>query len=84
MARCPECGHKLSLREDLERWDHVYCDACHAELEILALKPLELEAVFDFEDDPNDLEVDVDDDEDLMDDEDWDEDESDEDDDDDW
>ncbi|MGC9348732.1 MAG: hypothetical protein ACP5JG_11380 [Anaerolineae bacterium] len=51
MARCPECGAKLSLAEDLERWDRIYCEACHAELEVLSLKPLELEAVYDFEED---------------------------------
>ena len=53
MARCPECGAKLSLAQDLERWDHIYCEECNAELEVLSLKPLELEAVYDFEE--NDL-----------------------------
>ena len=57
MARCPECGAKLTLAKDLERWDRIYCETCNAELEVLSLQPLELEAVYDFEDDDllNDL-----------------------------
>jgi len=50
MARCPECGHRLVLSADPKRWDHIYCESCRAELEILNTMPLELEAVFDFED----------------------------------
>lgn len=50
MARCPECGQKLTLKAGLKRWDHIYCESCHAELEVLNALPLELEAVFDFED----------------------------------
>ncbi len=47
MARCPECGEKLALPASLDRWDRIYCESCKAELEVLNLKPLELEAVFD-------------------------------------
>ncbi len=49
MARCPECGEKLTLPQDLERWDHIHCESCNAELEVLSLRPLELEAVLDVE-----------------------------------
>ncbi len=76
MARCPECGQKLTFREGLQRWDHIYCESCQAELEVLNSMPLELEAVFEFEDDElvRDLNDDLDDDGDLVEDDiDWDE-----------
>jgi len=76
MARCPECGQKLTFREGLQRWDHIYCESCHAELEVLSPMPLELEAVFEFEDEElvRDLNDDLDDDGDLVEDDiDWDE-----------
>ena len=78
MARCPECGQKLRFREDLKRWDHIYCESCHAELEVLNAVPLELEAVFEFEDEElvRDLNDDLEDDGDVVVDEDeidWDE-----------
>jgi lysine biosynthesis protein LysW len=68
MARCPECGQKLTFREGLQRWDHIYCESCHAELEVLNSMPLELEAVFEFEDDElvRGLNDDLDDDGEMM------------------
>lgn len=83
MARCPECGEKITLPADLERWDRFYCGSCNAELQVLSLRPLELEAVLDSEEgdelleDLEDLE-DAEDLEDLN----WDEDEDEDDDDD--
>jgi len=76
MARCPECGQRLVFREDLRRWDHIYCEFCHAELEVLNPVPLELEAVFEFEDEElvRNLNDNLDDDGDVdEDDTDWDE-----------
>ena len=49
MARCPECSEKLTLPPALDRWDRIYCGSCNAELQVLSLRPLELEAIFDFE-----------------------------------
>jgi len=68
MARCPECGQKLRFREDLKRWDHIYCESCHAELEVLNAVPLELEAVFEFEEEElvRDLNDDLEDDGDMV------------------
>ena len=84
MARCPECSEKLTLPLDLARWDHINCQSCNAELEVLSLKPLELEAVFDFEEEGilDDLDEDLEDAEDLedLDDLNWDEDDEEEDD----
>lgn len=76
MARCPECGQKLTFREGLRRWDHIHCESCHAELEVLNPVPLELEAVFEFEDEElvRDLNDILDDDGDAVEDgTDWDE-----------
>jgi lysine biosynthesis protein LysW len=83
MALCPECGQKLQIPDGLERWDHVQCQACGAELEVLRTRPLELEAVFDFEEDDDLSDLEELDEDDLVDDEDWEEDDEDEDDDDD-
>ena len=49
MARCPECGARLEVPENLKRLDHLYCPSCNAELEVLNLEPLELEAIYAFE-----------------------------------
>ncbi|MGC9467352.1 MAG: hypothetical protein ACP5HS_02055 [Anaerolineae bacterium] len=87
MARCPECGAKLQLPENLSRWDRIYCESCNAELEVLSLRPLELEAVYDFEEDElEDLDEELDESEDIEDleDLDWDEDDDEEDEDEDW
>ena len=87
MARCPECTEKLTLPANLERWSRIYCGSCKAELQVLSLRPLELEAVYAFEEgdelieDLEELE-DSDDLEDL-DDLEWDDDDDDHDDDDD-
>ena len=82
MARCPECGEKLTLPVSLDRWDRFYCESCKAELEVLNLKPLELEAVFDSGGDGllDELDEDLEDAEDLeeLDDLEWDEDDADE------
>jgi len=62
MARCPECNVKLVLPEDLELWDHTFCQKCGAELEVVGLEPMELEVVYDdleeydLEDEHGDLE----------------------------
>jgi len=75
MALCPECGQKLRLRKDLQRWDHIYCESCHAELEVLHPTPLKLEAIFESEDEElvRDLNDDLKDDGDVVaDDIDWD------------
>ncbi|HQE93690.1 MAG TPA: hypothetical protein PLH19_12885 [Anaerolineae bacterium] len=65
MARCPECNAKLVVAPDLERWDRIFCEACGVELEVVDVNPLELEAVYDFEDDDNTLDELEEDEEDL-------------------
>ena len=77
MARCPECSASMSLPEGVGQWSHIYCESCNTKLEILSLNPLELEAVYD--DDDEDVLYELDDEDE---DQDWedDEDEDDEDD----
>ena len=55
MARCPECNAKLIVSQDLERWDRIFCNVCNIELEVVGLDPLDLEVVYDFDDDDNTL-----------------------------
>lgn len=80
MARCPECNGKLVVPPDLQRWDRIFCETCNIELEVVDVNPLELEAVYDFEDDDNALDELEEDEDDLE----WDEDNDDDDDDDEW
>lgn len=64
MAKCPECNVKLVLPRKLKRSDRIFCRECQAELEVVGLEPLELEAIYDFEDDGDvldDLEEDLED-----------------------
>ncbi len=77
MARCPECNTKLERPPDLELWDHLFCESCGMELEAVGLNPLELEVVYDFdEDEADDLdELEEEDDLDWEDDDDDDDDE---------
>jgi len=55
----------LVVAPDLERWDRIFCEACGIELEVVDVNPLELEAVYDFEDDDNALDELEEDEEDL-------------------
>lgn len=55
MARCPECSALVLQTEDLELWDHIFCPICDTELEIISLSPLAFEAVYDFDDEEDDL-----------------------------
>ena len=67
MARCPECNARMSLPEGVGQWSHIFCDSCGTKLEILNLNPLELETVYDDDDDDVLYEL-----EDEDDDQDWD------------
>ncbi len=47
MIRCPECNAALAIPEEAELWDHIFCPACGAELEIISVNPPEVEIVYD-------------------------------------
>ncbi len=47
MIRCPECNAIITIPEGAEVWDHIFCQACGAELEIVALEPPEVEIAYD-------------------------------------
>ncbi len=51
MVQCPECGARIPHSDELELWDHIFCEICGAELEVVGLNPLELEIVYDLEED---------------------------------
>ena len=42
-AKCPMCGAIVKVPSDSKLGDMVYCDQCDAELEVINLKPLELD-----------------------------------------
>lgn len=42
-AKCPMCGASVNVPTNAKEGDLVFCDACDAELEIVNLKPLELD-----------------------------------------
>ena len=77
-TRCPECGARISLPNNVEVHDEVVCPECDADLIVASARPLRLEWADEYDDD--DWDEDDDDDWDDDDDEDWDEDGDDDDD----
>ncbi len=69
MIRCPECNAALTLPEGAELWDHIFCPACGAELEIISVEPPEVEVVYDAFDGSAALEEELEDEEGWEDDE---------------
>lgn len=53
-GKCPMCGAALEAPSNAKVGDLVYCDQCDAELEIVSLKPLELDWPLDDYEDYND------------------------------
>ncbi len=47
MVLCPECGARIPHIAELELWDHIFCEICGAELEVVGLNPLEVDVVYD-------------------------------------
>ncbi len=50
MSCCPECGARIIGTETLTLWDHIFCQVCDVELEVIAVDGLEFESVYDFDD----------------------------------
>ena len=50
-AYCPECGERVYLGRTPWRGQLVGCDACEADLEVVSLKPPELDWTDDVVDD---------------------------------
>ncbi len=58
-AVCPECDEEVYVDADSEQGDVVTCDECGADLEVVGLDPIELDAYegksgFDDDDDDDD------------------------------
>jgi len=54
-AKCPMCGAAVSVPTNVKEGDLVFCDSCDAELEVVNVKPLELDwPLDDFEEDYDD------------------------------
>ena len=72
---CPFCKEAINLGKSAKEGDIVVCKACEAELEIVSLKPVELDwPLEDFDEDGDDFDDDDWDDDDFDDDDDWDDD----------
>jgi len=48
-AFCPECEHSLNLGARPREGQRLICTECGARLEVISLKPLELDWVYDEE-----------------------------------
>ena len=66
-GKCPYCGARVALNKSSRVGDIVYCQDCDAELEILNLKPVELDSPLE-EDDEYSFSFDYDDEDDYDDD----------------
>lgn len=53
-ARCPECLAAIWLKDSVEMWDPVTCPECHTALEVVNLRPLELDYMADWNSDEDD------------------------------
>ncbi len=42
-ARCPECLAPIWIKDGVELWDPVTCPECHTGLEVISLRPLDLD-----------------------------------------
>jgi alpha-aminoadipate carrier protein LysW len=51
MPECVECGAEVTLHEDLEVGEIVDCGTCGAELEVIGVDPVELDAAPELEED---------------------------------
>lgn len=49
-AYCPDCDGPIRLRGKVALGMRVTCPSCGTELEVVSLKPLELDWVYDYED----------------------------------
>lgn len=76
-ALCPDCGQKIVIGPKPKKGQWVSCPHCNADLEIVSIRPLELDWVR-YDDDDDDLEEEFEEEFDDWDDddfEDWDDDE---------
>jgi len=78
---CPFCNEVVEIRKNAKEGDLVVCKSCDTELEIVSLKPVELDWPLEEFDEENDFDYDDDDDfdDDFDDDDDYDDDEWDDD-----
>ncbi len=55
MVKCPVCDGAIEIEEDeVEEGDAISCDECGAELQVVGLNPLEVEAVEEADEDDED------------------------------
>lgn len=47
MARCPECGNPIEVGKNVKLGAHIECPECGTLLEVISLKPLDLDYAFE-------------------------------------
>lgn len=50
MAQCPECESSITLNKGVKLGDYIECPECGTMLEVISLKPVELDYVLGDED----------------------------------
>jgi lysine biosynthesis protein LysW len=50
MTQCPECESTITLNKKVKLGEYVECPECGMVLEVISLKPLELDYAFEDED----------------------------------
>ncbi len=69
MVSCPVCDAEIDVEEtDVDEGDTLTCDECGADLQVVSVDPLELEAAEDEEDEEEEY---LDEDEEENDEDDW-------------
>jgi len=72
MVTCPVCNGAIDVdEEDIDEGDTLSCDECGADIKVLGVDPLELEAVDELEEDEEEEDDDFVDDEEEESDEEW-------------
>jgi lysine biosynthesis protein LysW len=49
LAVCPECEAEIHVDEDIDKGETLHCEECDARLEVVGLDPIELDVVYEEE-----------------------------------
>jgi lysine biosynthesis protein LysW len=49
LATCPECEAEIHVDEEIDKGETMHCEECDTKLEVVGLDPIELDVVYDEE-----------------------------------
>ncbi|MBI1766299.1 MAG: hypothetical protein HYR56_33250 [Acidobacteria bacterium] len=49
LATCPECEAEIHVDEEIDKGENMHCEECDTKLEVVGLDPIELDVVYDEE-----------------------------------